>query len=89
DSVLPPYAHEGGVKKMLEKLKDSEFRRKLKEDMIKGVDNWRSFVKIIGWENIMISYCKGHPEYEGKMISELAEQKNIDPFDFVFDLIVE
>ena len=89
DSVLPPYAHEGGVKKMLEKLKDSEFRRKLKEDMIKGVDDWRSFVKIIGWENIMISYCKGHPEYEGKMISELAKQKNIDPFDFVFDLIIE
>ena len=57
--------------------------------MIKEEDSWRSLVDVIGWENIMISYCKGHPEYEGKMISELADQKNINPFDFVFDLIIE
>ncbi len=97
DSFLPPYAHEGGVEKLLNKLKCLEFRRKLREDMIKEVDNWRSIVGVIGWENmiisywenVMISYCRGHPEYEGKMISELAKQKNIDPFDFVFDLIIE
>ena len=89
DSILPPYAHEGGVKKMLEKLKDPESRRKLRNDMVKGVGKWRSVASIIGWENIMISYCKGHPEYEGKMISELAGQKSVDPFDFVFDLIIE
>jgi len=53
DSILPPYAHEGGVKKMLEKLKDSESRRKLRND------------------------------------TELAGQKSVDPFDFVFDLIIE
>ena len=89
DSVLPPYAHEGGLENMLERLKDSNFRQKLKNDMIKGIEGWRSVASVIGWENIMISYCRGHPEYEGKMISELAKQKNVSPFDFVFDLIIE
>ena len=75
DSVLPPYAHEGGLEDMLKRLKDSNFRQKLKNDMIKGMESWRSVASVIGWENIMISYCRGHPEYEGKMISELAKQK--------------
>jgi len=89
DSLLPPHAHEGGVEKLVEKLKSLEFRRKLKNEMITGVGNWRSAVTVLGWENIMIAYCKGHPEYEGKVISEIVKWKNLDPFDFVFDLIIE
>jgi N-acyl-D-amino-acid deacylase len=46
-------------------------------------------LEVLGWENIAIAYCKGHPEYEGKSISEIAEEKSLDPFDFVFDLIIE
>jgi len=88
-SLLPPYAHEGGVEKLVERLKNFEFRQKLREDMEKGVEDWHSMFEILGWENIVIAYCKGHPEYEGRNISEIAESENLDPFDFVFDLIVE
>jgi N-acyl-D-amino-acid deacylase len=42
-----------------------------------------------GWDTIMIAYCKGHREYEGKTIAEITKQKRIDPFDFVFDLLIE
>jgi len=89
DSVLPPHAHEGGVEKLVERLRNLEIREKLKGEMMKGVGEWHSMAEVVGWENIMIAYCKGHPEYEGKMISEIAKEKNLDSFDFVFDLIVE
>jgi N-acyl-D-amino-acid deacylase len=89
DSLLPPHAHEGGVEKLVEKLRSPEVREKLKEEMMKGVSEWHSMLEVLGWENIMIAYCKGHPEYEGKRISEITKEKNLDPFDFVFDLIVE
>jgi len=89
DSVLPPHAHEGGVEKLIERLQSPEVRDKLKEEMMKGVGGWHSMAEVVGWENIMIAYCKGHPGYEGKMISEIAKEKNLDSFDFVFDLIVE
>ena len=89
DSLLPPHAHEEGVEKLIEKLKNPEFRQKLKDEMKKGTDNWRSAAEVLGWDNIMIAYCKGHPEYEGKTISEIVKEKNIDPFDFVFNLIIE
>ena len=89
DSVLPPHAHEGGVEKLVERLRSPKIREKLKEEMMRGVGEWHSMSETVGWENIMIAYSKGHPEYEGKMISEIAKEKNLDPFDFVFDLIVE
>jgi len=89
DSLLPPHAREGGVGKLVERLGSREVREKLKEDMTRGVDGWHSMCETVGWENIMIAYCKGHPEYEGKMVSEIAKGKNLNPFDFVFDLIVE
>ena len=89
DSLLPPHAHEGGVEKLVERLRSSEVRGKLKEEMMKGVGEWHSMVEVLGWENIMIAYCKEHLEYEGKRISEIANEKNLGPFDFVFDLIIE
>ena len=59
NSVLPPYAHKGGLEDMLKRLKDSNFRQKLKNDMIKGMESWRGVASVIGWENIVISYCRG------------------------------
>ena len=89
DSLLPPHAHEGGVEKLVEKLQSPEVRRKLKEEMIKGVGEWHSMSEIVGWESIMIAYCKSHSEYEGKTISEITREETLDPFDFVFNLIEE
>ncbi len=89
DSLLPPHAHEGAVGKLVERLRSQEIRERLKEEMRKGVGEWRGLAEVLGWENIMIAYCKGHPEYEGKRISEIVEERSLDPFDFVFDLIME
>jgi len=89
DSLLPPHAHEGGVEKLVDRLRSREVREKLKEEMMIGVGEWHGVAEVLGWENIMIAYCKGHPEYEGKRISEITKEKNLDPFDFIFDLIVE
>lgn len=89
DSLLPPHTHEGGVEKLIERLQSPEVRQELKEEMMNGVGKWHSMWEVLGWENIMISYCKGHPEYEGNTISEITREENRDPFHFVFDLIVE
>ena len=43
----------------------------------------------IGFENIMISNCPNHAEYQGRRISELAEENGVDNYDFVFDLLIK
>lgn len=89
DSMLPPHAQEGGVEKLLERLRSLETRQRLKQEMEEGILGWSSPLKDAGWDTTMIAYCNRHPEFEGKAISEIAQQKSMDPFDFVFDLLIE
>jgi len=89
DSVLPPHYWEGGVDSLVGRLKDPETRRRLRREMVKGGRGWSSMLKAGGWGTIMISYCHGHREYEGKKIPELARLNGSNPFDFVFDLLIE
>lgn len=87
DALLPPSSYEGGVERLIERLKDVNTRRKIKEQMMgeQGPDS----LGAPDWQNIMISYCEGHPDFEGKTIDILAEEKNMTPLDFVFDLLIE
>jgi N-acyl-D-amino-acid deacylase len=84
DAFLPVHAWAGGLEKLVEKLKNPETRLQLRHEMAQS-----SLFRPDGWNTIMIAYCKGHREYEGKTIAEIAAQKKIDPFDLVFDLLIE
>jgi N-acyl-D-amino-acid deacylase len=84
DAFLPVHAWAGGVEKLVERLKNPETRLQLRHEMERS-----SLFKPDSWNTIMIAYCKGHREYEGKTIAEIAEQKKTDPFDLVFDLLIE
>jgi len=89
DALLPPYIWEGGIKKLVERLENPKIRQKLRKEMKEDIKGWSSLLKDDGWNSVMIAYCKGHRNFEGKTISEIAELKGIDPFDFVFDLLIE
>ncbi len=88
-ATLPHWVHEGGLERLLERLRDPETRQRIKREMAEGTPGWESIVHEIGWENVMISGCPGHREYEGKRVAELAEEKGVDPYDFAFDLLIE
>lgn len=84
DALLPPHAWAGGIEKLIEKLKKRGIRLQLQREMEQS-----TLLRVDGWDNIMIAYCKGHREYEGKTIAEITEQKRTDPFGFVFDLLIQ
>jgi N-acyl-D-amino-acid deacylase len=88
-SMLPPWAHEGGTERLLERLKNPEIRRKLTEEMQKGSTEWPSPLKAAGWDATIIARSEKHPELEGKSVEEITCLKGTDPFDFVFDLLIE
>ncbi len=87
--VLPPWALEGGIPRLLSRLNSSEVRKRLKRDMITGVPGWSSYLRAAGFENIMITYCKKNVQFEGKTLSNIAKELGKDPFDTVFDLLIE
>lgn len=90
DSILPPNAYEGGVEKLIERLRNPKTRKEIKEEMIRTSEEGApDTLGRPGWDSIMISYCKGHPDLEGEIIEDIAKKKGLDPFEFVFDLLIE
>ena len=82
-SNVPAWAFEGGVEKMLERLRDPETRARLREE---------SNASHLGrWGDIYVSYLYS-PENQwmiGKSITEIAEmQGGKDPADTCFDMVL-
>lgn len=88
-ATLPHWVHEGGIPNLIERLRCPEIRQKIRKEMAEGTPGWESIIQEIGWENVMISSCPESREYQGKRVSDVAEEKGVDPYDFVFDLLIE
>ncbi len=93
-SIIPPWAHEGGTGKMLERLKDLKLRERLKHDITKGIDGWYNHYTAVGgdWSRMLVS---GRGDYEGltmdRVIAARSKGKNPppDPIDVFLDILIE
>lgn len=98
--VLPPWALEGGVSKIIERLKDKETRKRIVDDIEHVMPSWPPWVsgawvqnqsKAVGWENIVILSVSSaaNKHVEGKNLVELGQETGKTPFDATADLIIE
>jgi dihydroorotase/N-acyl-D-amino-acid deacylase len=89
---VPPWAHEGGTAKLIERLKDPATRERLKKEMRTPSDDWENFyIGSSNGEGIMIasSLNKDTAKYSGKRITEVARMMNkADEIDALFDLVI-
>jgi N-acyl-D-aspartate/D-glutamate deacylase len=93
-SIIPPWAHEGGTEKMVERLSDQATRVRLKKEITEGVEGWYNHYTAIGgdWSRMLIS---GKGPYEGLTMGKIIEKKSagkypkLDPLDILFDLLIE
>ncbi|MCK5593419.1 amidohydrolase family protein, partial [Candidatus Bathyarchaeota archaeon] len=88
-AMLPPWAHEGGTEKLVERLRDAKTRGRLRREMGEQPPSPSSPLKSAGWDATQIARCPNHPDLEGKTVSEIARTRNLDPFALVFDLLTE
>ena len=99
-AVLPSWTLEGGVGKVIERLKDVESRKRIVQDVKNVIPKWPPWVpgawvqnqsRAVGWENIVIlsvgSAANRHAE--GKNLAQLAREAGKTPFDVAADLIIE
>ncbi|MFD1413381.1 N-acyl-D-amino-acid deacylase family protein [Oceanobacillus jeddahense] len=89
-SILPPWMHSGGTKKMLERLQDPSVRTQIQEDF-KANDSYENWVFNCGWENIFINTIATEKNkiFEGKNMEEIAKLRGQDPSEAALDLLVE
>ncbi len=88
-AMLPQWAYEGGTEKLVKRLTDAETRDRLSREMREESPDRASLLGANRWDFTQIARCKNHPDFEGKTISEIAQMKHIDPFELVFDLLID
>lgn len=86
--TIPPSYHEGGTEKLIERLKDPETRKKIKEDMENPKARWDNMTAFCGFDGILI-IAEGGTKANGKTIAQYAKEKGIEPFDALFDLLID
>jgi len=91
-AFIPPWAHDGGDARLVERLKDPATRARIKKDMLTPSKDWdNEWQEIPGPEAILIGVVQ-NPKLlplEGKRLSDVAKIWNKDPMDALFDLLIE
>lgn len=91
-AFIPPWAHDGGTAKLLERLKDPAARERIRKDMLTPSDDWENeWQQITGPESILIGSVQ-NPKLlplQGKTMAEVAKLWNKNPIDTIFDFLIE
>lgn len=89
--ILPPWAHDGGTDKLLERLKNPELRAKMVEDMENGIPGWDNFVDFAGLDQIFVTSVKTEKNEDlvGKNLVEIGQIRGKNPYDATFNLLYE
>jgi len=83
DTILPLWVQEGGRRKELERLGDTEIRKKISREIEKFYPSPDK------WHRIMLSSVSRNKQLEGKRMDEIVLQRNKPPFEVLFDLLLE
>jgi N-acyl-D-amino-acid deacylase len=81
-AMLPEWAQEGGRGKTLERLGDSDARKRMARAM-----QQQGLSRHADWDRVLISRSPRETAYEGHSVSELARQDGIPPTEWVFDAL--
>jgi N-acyl-D-amino-acid deacylase len=91
-AFIPPWAHDGGDAKLVERLKDPAMRTRIRRDMMTPSQDWdNEWQEIPGPEAILIGVVQ-NPKLlplQGKNLAEIARLGNKDPIDALMDLLIE
>src|SRR5262252_831999 len=99
-AIYPPWSLEGGVDRLIERLKDQKARRRIERDIERQKPSWppwreggwpHNLVGATGWDAIFIGYVESrrNKRYEKRSLAELARLTGKRPFDAISDLIIE
>jgi N-acyl-D-amino-acid deacylase len=91
-AFIPPWAHDGGDAKLVERLKDPAMRARIRKDMMTPSESWdNEWQEIPGPEAILIGVVGNRKllPLEGKNLTEIAKMWNKDPIDALMDLLIE
>jgi N-acyl-D-amino-acid deacylase len=91
-AFIPPWAHDGGDAKLIQRLKDPATRARIRKDMTTPSTTWdNEWLEVPGPEGILVSVVQNPKlmSLQGKTIADIAKLWGKDPIDAIFDLLIE
>lgn len=86
-AAIPPWYHEGGTEKLLERLNDRDVCEQIKADIRKPGTGWENLTLGCGLEGTLILNAPNVPAANGKRVTEYAREQGMDPYDALLQLI--
>jgi N-acyl-D-amino-acid deacylase len=91
-AFIPPWAHEGGDAKLIERLRDPAVRARLKTELAAAATDWdNEWQSVPSPEAILIATVLNPKlvDLQGRSLAEIAKARGSDPQDTLFDILIE
>ncbi len=91
-AFVPPWAHDGGDVKLIERLRDPAARRRIRRDMLDPKGTWdNEWQEIPGPASVLIGVVQNPAlkQYQGKTLAQVAALRHTDAIDALLDVLVE
>src|SRR5262245_3582368 len=89
DNMMPAWAHDGGLSKLLERLADRATRRRIVEECLIDGERWGTVSQGgIGFDQVFIASCRRR-ELEGLNLAQIARQSGMSPAETLMNLLLE
>lgn len=91
-AFIPPWAHDGGNAKLIERLQDPAMRARLKTELATPSHDWdNEWQSVPGPEAILITTVLNPKlaSLQGRNLAEIAKARGTDPMDTLFDILIE
>jgi N-acyl-D-amino-acid deacylase len=90
-SSLPPWVADGGMTKLLERLKDAATREKIKQEVATEHPNWENlYLGSGGAKGILLAGIENpaFKQYNGRALAQFAAEQKKQPLDALMDLVI-
>jgi len=91
-AFVPPWAHDGGTTKLIERLRDPTMRARIRAEMETKREGWdNEWLAVAGPADILVSSV-GHAELrplQGQSIEAIARARGREPIETLLDILVE
>ena len=91
-AFVPPWAHDGGTTKLIERLNDPATRARIRQEMETRREGWdNEWLAVAGPADILVSSV-GHAELrslQGQSIEAIARARGREPIETLLDILVE
>jgi len=91
-AFVPPWAHDGGDAKLIERMKDPATRASIRKDMTTPTTEWdNEWLAIPGPESILLCVVQNPAlrPLQGKTLAQAAALRHEDPLDALLDILIE